>query len=78
VSLKKESLSQSDESKVKRGKCAKVIPKKKRQDLVKFLISTELNTLRSEMRVTVEEQFEDSNFREFIDELFKEDEPMMR
>jgi len=76
VGLEKESLSQSDESKAKRGKCAIVIPKKKHQDLVKSLISTELNTLQSEMRAAVEEQFEDSNFREFIDELFKEDKLM--
>ena len=76
--LVKESSSQSGTSTAKRRKTvSKVIPKKKRQDLVKSLRSTDLNTLRSEMLGAVEEQFGDSDFRDFIDELFKEGEPMM-
>ena len=61
----------------KRRKPAKSIPKKKRQHLLKSLRSVELNNLRAEIRMAVEEQFADSNLCEFINELFKEEEPMM-
>ena len=53
------------------------MPKKMRQDLLKFLGCIELNLLQVEIRTAVEEQFADSKFCEFINELFKEDEPMM-
>jgi len=73
-----ESSSQSEVAKGKRRKAtSKVIPKKKRQDLVKHLKAIELSTLRIEMHTAVKEQFGDSQFKEFLDELFKEDEPML-
>ena len=55
----------------------KSIPKKKRQGLLKSLKRVELNNLRAEIRTAVEEQFTDSSLCEFINELFKEEEPMM-
>ena len=67
-----------EESKAKCCKAAKAISKQKCQDLVKSLKSTKLNTLQCEMHATVEEQFEDSNLRGFIDEILKENEPMMK
>ena len=53
-------------------KPAKTIPKKKRQDLLKSLRSVDLNSLQAEIRMAVEEQFEDSNLCAFINELFKD------
>ena len=61
----------------KRRKTTKAIPQKKRNDLVKSLRCIELNTLQAEICAAVEDQFADSNFCEFITELFKEDEPML-
>ena len=52
------------------------MPKKKRLDLLKFLECIEPNILQVEIRSAVEEQFADSR-KEFIDDLFKKEEPMM-
>ena len=61
--------SRSETRKPKHRKTTKGMPKKKRQDLLKFLECIELNVLQVEIRTAVKEQFADSH-NEFIDELF--------
>ena len=46
--------------------------------MLKSVGSIQLNSFQVEVRTTVEEQFADNNFCEFINELFKEEEPIMQ
>ena len=78
ILVEEETSSRWEVGKGKRRKpTSKVIPKKKRQDLMKYLRAIELSTLRIEMRTAVEEQFGDGQFQQFLDKLFKEDKPVM-
>ena len=61
----------------RRKPTSKVIPKKKHQDLLKHLRAIESNILRIEMRAAVEEQFGEGQYQRFLDELFKQDEPIL-
>ena len=46
--------------------------------MLKSVRSVQLKSFQVEVRTKVEEQFADSNFCEFINELFKEEEPIMQ
>ena len=63
ILVEEETSSRWEVGKGKRRKpTSKVIPKKKRQDLMKYLRAVELSTLRIGMRTAVEEQFGDGQF----------------
>ena len=61
-----------------RKPAVKVMPKKKPQEMLKSVRSIQLNNFQVKVHTAVEEQFVDSNFCEFINELFKEEEPIMQ
>ena len=69
---RKEAQNDSETVKQKRQNPAKAISKKKQQDLLKLLRRVDPNNLQAEIRMAVEEQFEDSNLCAFINELFKQ------
>ena len=54
------------------------MPKKKWQEMLRSVKCVQLNSFLVEVCTAVEEQFADSNFCEFINELFKEEEPIMQ